>query len=461
MDPAQPSAPLYDGAFPGAFYAMPVHLNGEQGQAQDRAWNEQGPSGRSSASFSFWSPHSTPDDENSSVNSASTLGTTATLNTASDGQQMTAPQKRHRRSKYAASAAAGTPFAWTTCVPMAGMTAIAALLLLFVIAIVVRWHRVLLQLPVTQYVDEGALDKSWRGALTANDSNGLVYTQGGLLEGPTTRVSGVTVPDSVTRSVRKKVTTSVITTARAKSSARRARKRPLTGHRTKESSRKKLTGSEYGAQDDEKDALVFPFRRPTRPACGSVFYTFCGHPPLEFHYHRAANACVQTNALEAVDICNRGENRFASLDNCLESCVSPKHPRQECFQRPLFTRCARQDTLSSWWHHDGRKCMPWSFPSGGCPGNGSMVFSTAQECRKRCEGRQHGPRCRRPEVVACGRRHLKYPYFAFRHPNEGRVRCLRSSIIMLRGHRCLAGANRFHSHGACVSSCRERPPSLG
>ncbi|KAL1475500.1 hypothetical protein MTO96_037248, partial [Rhipicephalus appendiculatus] len=197
-----------------------------------------------------------------------------------------------------------------------------------------------------------------------------------------------------------------------------------------------------------------------RPACGSVFYTFCDHPPFEFHYRSAVNACVQTSAVDAVDICNRGGNRFTTLDHCLDSCVSAGRPAKECFDRPLFTRCARQDSLSSWWHHNGRKCVPWPFPSGGCPANGSMVFRTVRECRERCEDRQHGPRCRLPEVVACGLRHLKYPYFAYRRPNERRVRCLRASMTMLRGHRCLAGANRFHSHGACVSSCRERPPSL-
>ncbi|XP_054922752.1 uncharacterized protein [Dermacentor andersoni] len=217
----------------------------------------EGPSGRSSASFSFWSAHSAPDNESSSVNSTSSLETTATSNAASDGQRIAASEKR--RSKYALLA---TPFPWATCVPMAGLTVLAALLLLFVIAIVVRADRVMLQPLVTQYVDEGALGKSWRRALTASDSNGLVYTKGVLLEGRTTRVSGVTVTKLVRRSARKKAATSVITTARAKSYARRASKRLLTGHRKKESSRKKPAAGEYGAQDDEQDALVFPFRRP-------------------------------------------------------------------------------------------------------------------------------------------------------------------------------------------------------
>ncbi|KAL1476465.1 hypothetical protein MTO96_036476, partial [Rhipicephalus appendiculatus] len=45
-------------------------------------------------------------------------------------------------------------------------------------------------------------------------------------------------------------------------------------------------------------------------------------------------------AVEAVDICNRGGNRFTTLDHCLDSCVSAELPAKECFDRPLFTRCA-------------------------------------------------------------------------------------------------------------------------
>ncbi|KAL1446105.1 hypothetical protein MTO96_044683 [Rhipicephalus appendiculatus] len=78
-----------------------------------------------------------------------------------------------------------------------------------------------------------------------------------------------------------------------------------------------------------------------RPACGSVFYTFCQHPPLEFHCRSAANACIHTSPVDAVDIRNRGGNRFTTLDHCLDSCVSAKRPAKECFDRPLFTRRAR------------------------------------------------------------------------------------------------------------------------
>nr|XP_054922936.1 uncharacterized protein LOC126523681 [Dermacentor andersoni] len=197
----------------------------------------------------------------------------------------------------------------------------------------------------------------------------------------------------------------------------------------------------------------------TRPACGSVYYTFCERAPREFHYRRAANACVETDVVDVANVCNRGANRFSTLDLCLESCVSAEHPAEECFERPLFTRCARQDALSSWWQFEAGKCVLWTFPSGGCPANGSAVFPTAKECEERCGHRGAG--CRRPEVVACGRRHLRYPYFAHVYAGEGRVRCLRSSETLMHGHQCLAGANRFRSREACHASCKNRPPPVG
>ncbi|KAH7938108.1 hypothetical protein HPB49_020031 [Dermacentor silvarum] len=176
------------------------------------------------------------------------------------------------------------------------------------------------------------------------------------------------------------------------------------------------------------------------PECREVFYTFCERSQREFYYQPESNKCYQTNA---VNLCTRGSNRFATLDHCVHSCVSTRHPADECFGKPTFTRCTRPDVLSDWWHYDNSKCVPWSFPSGGCPANGSMVFPTARECEKRCRKPHGGARCQRPEVVACGRRHLKYPYFAHVSPADGRLRCFRSSFTTLRRHLCLVGANRF------------------
>ncbi|KAL1462156.1 hypothetical protein MTO96_043193 [Rhipicephalus appendiculatus] len=168
--------------------------------------------------------------------------------------------------------------------------------------------------------------------------------------------------------------------------------------------------------------------------CGDVFYTLChrNRDQPEFHYRRSVNACVET-ATDAVHSCNRGVNRFASIALCRRSCMRPGHrPAEECYGKPLFTSCAREDVLSSWWFFEGRKCVPWNFPSGGCPADDSAVFRTAQECRTQCLGRvRHSP-CGPPRAVACDQRHLKYPFFADLVTTDGRMRCLRSSPTVLR-----------------------------
>ncbi|XP_075542661.1 uncharacterized protein LOC142576415 [Dermacentor variabilis] len=211
--------------------------------------------------------------------------------------------------------------------------------------------------------------------------------------------------------------------------------------------------------ESSEDLMAFPFQRPTRPMCGDVFYTVC-HPSSqrEFHFRRSVNACVET-AADAVHTCNRGANRFASMTHCRQSCMRGGHrPAEECFGKPLFTSCARQDVLSSWWFFEGRKCVPWNFPSGGCPADDSAVFRSAQECRAQCVvgGLGRSP-CRPPRSVACEGRHLKYPFFADLSATDGRMRCLRSSPDVLRDRRCLTGANRFRTREACVGACKNRP----
>ncbi|KAL1447489.1 hypothetical protein MTO96_028571 [Rhipicephalus appendiculatus] len=213
------------------------------------------------------------------------------------------------------------------------------------------------------------------------------------------------------------------------------------------------------AEESGKVPMAFPFRRPTRPMCGDVYYTVCRpSTEREFHYRRSANACVET-AADVVHSCNRGVNRFASLAHCRRSCThAGRRPAKECFGKPLLTSCARQDVLFSWWFFEGRECVPWSFPSGGCPANDSAVFHTAHECTSRClRGNQRDSQCLPPRAVACDSRHLKYPFFADLTMGDGRVRCLRSSPDVLQHRRCLIGANRFRTRESCMATCTHRP----
>ncbi|XP_037512199.1 uncharacterized protein LOC119388911 [Rhipicephalus sanguineus] len=199
------------------------------------------------------------------------------------------------------------------------------------------------------------------------------------------------------------------------------------------------------------------YHSQARPMCGDVFYTVCRpSTEREFHYRRSVNACVET-AADVVHSCNRGVNRFASLAHCRRSCThAGRRPAKQCLGKPLLTSCARQDVLFSWWVFEGRRCVPWNFPSGGCPANDSAVFHTVHECRSRClNGKQRDSQCLPPRAVACDSRHLKYPFFA--DLSMDHVRCLRSSPDVLQHRRCLIGTNRFRTREACMATCKNRP----
>ncbi|KAH7958115.1 hypothetical protein HPB51_027900 [Rhipicephalus microplus] len=117
----------------------------------------------------------------------------------------------------------------------------------------------------------------------------------------------------------------------------------------------------------------------------------------------------------------------------------------------------RPDVLFSWWFFEGRECVPWNFPSGGCPANDSALFRTAHECRSRClNGRQRDSQCLPPRVVACDISRIKYAFFADRSMSDGRMRCLRSSPDVLQYRRCLIRAKKFHTREACMATCKER-----
>ncbi|KAH7985234.1 hypothetical protein HPB52_024238 [Rhipicephalus sanguineus] len=300
------------------------------------------PSGPSSRPSSFRRQHSfMADDELSWADSANSSSTTTSsahccVCNESYGSDEIAPGNRRRRSrlfdKYS-----GAPFPRATYVPMVGLTTLAALL--FAVSVVVRTKGRSLQLPTMQYTDEGIQERALRWAAATNTGDVLIQ-QETLAEPPTTRVSRGRLQvkffkGRVEGEVTVSSSTAGVQISRHHVSKMASRKRK---------SQKVLSGTLHAKDDDEKAreanlVTLFPFGRPTQPPCGAAYYTFCERPPREYHYRRAVNACVETDAVDAADVCNRGTNRFSSLDHCLKSCVSAEYPAEECFKRPLFTRC--------------------------------------------------------------------------------------------------------------------------
>ncbi|KAL3191383.1 hypothetical protein MRX96_059910 [Rhipicephalus microplus] len=207
-----------------------------------------------------------------------------------------------------------------------------------------------------------------------------------------------------------------------------------------------------------RSSMQPPFRSATRkPECGAVFYKYCLEPKHEFFYQASLNACVDSAAGDRpTQLCNRGPNRFASRRECEASCVQMKQPHEPCLDSTLFTECRRRDFRSSWWWFDGSACLPWSFPNGECPANGSTVFATAEKCNSRCTNSPCAP----PRSTPCASAELKFPFFAAEAPSSGSRgvrRCLRLTRRLFEARRCLAGANRFSTRATCELVCKVAP----
>ncbi|XP_077491749.1 uncharacterized protein LOC144102322 [Amblyomma americanum] len=206
----------------------------------------------------------------------------------------------------------------------------------------------------------------------------------------------------------------------------------------------------------ESIAVTEPPTSPTPAgACGVAFYTYCPILRDEYRASTRDRMCVPSGA-DRVAVCNRGRNRFASLEECHRACALLQGPtRETCYEQPLFTACHRQDVVGAWWYFDGFRCAEWDFPHGECPlnstGGGVDVYSSLDECRAQCDagGRR---RCRPPASATCDSGQLRFPYFARLLPN-GRGLCASASLGTLFAHRCLVGANRFDSLATCRDTC--------
>ncbi|KAL1475507.1 hypothetical protein MTO96_037240, partial [Rhipicephalus appendiculatus] len=77
-----------------------------------------------------------------------------------------------------------------------------------------------------------------------------------------------------------------------------------------------------------------------RYRCDTVFFKFCTTPRREFYFSRAANACVLVGSNPGVQLCNRGANRYASVEDCSFDCVRTPRPSRRCFKTDIFTTCS-------------------------------------------------------------------------------------------------------------------------
>lgn len=211
-----------------------------------------------------------------------------------------------------------------------------------------------------------------------------------------------------------------------------------------------------------------------RYRCGAVFYKYCAVPSREFYFSRALNACIPVGASPGVQLCNRGANRYTSTEDCTFDCVRTPHQGRRCFKTAIFTTCTRDDIVngSSSWFFNGTGCHKWHFLSGQCPSLDGDAFSSLGQCRARCLGRgtlntnrvgfesgdntliANSAPCRVPRPSVCTSQQLRYPAFFKRTTGTAdSLECLSATLVADTEHRCLAGANKFGTHGECESAC--------
>ncbi|XP_049270236.1 uncharacterized protein LOC119386261 [Rhipicephalus sanguineus] len=84
--------------------------------------------------------------------------------------------------------------------------------------------------------------------------------------------------------------------------------------------------------------------RPTpfiKANCDRFSFTYCSGGGARRHYYDwTIGTCVSTPHAGPL-LCNRGRNRFASLEHCRRSCMARKPPSRQCSMPASFTVCSR------------------------------------------------------------------------------------------------------------------------
>ncbi|XP_077512527.1 uncharacterized protein LOC144123594 [Amblyomma americanum] len=206
---------------------------------------------------------------------------------------------------------------------------------------------------------------------------------------------------------------------------------------------------------------------PPSLLCDRTSFTYCAGGPsssAERHYYDPwTGSCVSTLHKMPEVVCNRGRNRFTSLEQCRRSCVTKRPPSRICSSVTSFVDCSERDMKHTWWFWDGDGCVKWNFPEGRCLGTAGRELTTESACRQACKpSGNHTDKpadptaCWPSNSVPCAPNVLRYPFFAQRKGTG--FECIEASALTLRRKVCLGGlaANKFDTAAACNAACRGR-----
>ncbi|XP_049518997.1 uncharacterized protein LOC125943590 [Dermacentor silvarum] len=164
-----------------------------------------------------------------------------------------------------------------------------------------------------------------------------------------------------------------------------------------------------------------------RRDCGRFSFRYCAEGPsaAQRHYYDwTIGSCVPTSH-DVPLWCNRGRNRFASLEHCRSKCVTRKPPSRQCSSPTSFTVCSRRDMKHGLWFWDGDSCVEWNYNRGNCMVSRGRELTSKAACIEACEPSANDTEtpevptvCRATRSAPCTPAKMRFPFFAARKGGE-------------------------------------------
>ncbi|KAL3203958.1 hypothetical protein MRX96_041624 [Rhipicephalus microplus] len=194
--------------------------------------------------------------------------------------------------------------------------------------------------------------------------------------------------------------------------------------------------------------------------CDQFSFIYCAGGGAQRHYYDwTIGSCVPTPHAGPL-LCNRGRNRFTSLEHCRRSCMARKTPSRQCSMPASFTVCSRRDMKHELWFWDGNSCVEWNFHRGNCMKGQELTSKTA--CLETCKPPSANDTrevavpsaCRAARSAPCSPAKMRFPFFAAQKRGGDGFECVEASAERLQRQLCLAPGNTFASIEECDAACK-------
>ncbi|XP_075724605.1 uncharacterized protein LOC142767222 [Rhipicephalus microplus] len=104
----------------------------------------------------------------------------------------------------------------------------------------------------------------------------------------------------------------------------------------------KVTASPLEGEAKQRRAKSNRTKPFNKANCDQFSFIYCAGGGAQRHYYDwTIGSCVPTPHAGPL-LCNRGRNRFTSLEHCRRSCMARKTPSRQCSMPASFTVCSRR-----------------------------------------------------------------------------------------------------------------------